>query len=447
MSISSRRPRWRNSPSVASALREEHGRGGTEVGVARARDISNRANLSPETVGRMANFFSRHRVDLEAPAAKPSHDDYPSAGVVAWLLWGGDPANPDEAGAAWAERKLEELDRAREKAEEGEKALWLDWSMPGCNCKNHAAQVYEWPDETKWFRLGIEGLAADYERLRPKAATDEPDADDDIRSGERKTPAMAIATVVQEALEEVRKRLIRGFESGEISPTAEKAASNPLDSDHHRRVVRALLEDLLGAKGKMIDDLTAAIRSAAISGGSVGTARVNELLGAAGVTRITTPKLSEAIERAIGSRAELIADSVIDATVDSTIGNLEGDFSIASEVERLQTGYGFSIDRAETIARTESANAYHEGQIDTWKEAGVVKEKKFLIAPGACEFCEAVEKSFGAGGKGLGVDSPMVRGGVTIRGTDGGTFTPKFDSQGIVHPNCRCDFMPVLEDF
>ena len=95
-------------------LREEHGRGGTEVGVARARDIKNRENLSPDTIQRMASFFSRHKVDLDAPAADPSHDDYPSAGVVAWLLWGGDPANPDEAGAAWAERKLEEIESAKE---------------------------------------------------------------------------------------------------------------------------------------------------------------------------------------------------------------------------------------------------------------------------------------------------------------------------------------------
>ena len=97
-------------------LREEHGRGGTEVGVARARNIKNRDNLSPETVNRMHSFFSRHRVDLDAPAANPSHEDYPSAGVIAWLLWGGDPNDPSGAGAGWAERKLEELERAEEKA-------------------------------------------------------------------------------------------------------------------------------------------------------------------------------------------------------------------------------------------------------------------------------------------------------------------------------------------
>lgn len=93
-------------------LRQEHGRGGTEVGVARARDLKNKDTLSPETVRRMHSFFSRHRVDLQAPAAKPGHKEYPSAGVIAWLLWGGNPANPDGGGAGWAARKTEELDRA-----------------------------------------------------------------------------------------------------------------------------------------------------------------------------------------------------------------------------------------------------------------------------------------------------------------------------------------------
>jgi hypothetical protein len=98
------------------ALREEHGRGGTAVGVARARDIGNRANLSPETVRRMHAFFSRHRVDLDAEGAQPGEDGYPSAGAIAWMLWGGDPSNPDGAGAGWAARKVEELEAQTEKA-------------------------------------------------------------------------------------------------------------------------------------------------------------------------------------------------------------------------------------------------------------------------------------------------------------------------------------------
>ena len=44
-------------------LREKHGRGGTEVGVARGRDLSNGAALSLDTIKRMNSYFSRHEVD------------------------------------------------------------------------------------------------------------------------------------------------------------------------------------------------------------------------------------------------------------------------------------------------------------------------------------------------------------------------------------------------
>jgi hypothetical protein len=88
-------------------LRREYGRGGTEVGVARARDISNRKNLSEDTVMRMYSFFSRHEVDKKAEGFKPGGKGFPSAGLIAWLLWGGDP------GFAWAKRKRDEIMRAR----------------------------------------------------------------------------------------------------------------------------------------------------------------------------------------------------------------------------------------------------------------------------------------------------------------------------------------------
>lgn len=102
-------------------LRKEFGRGGTAVGVSRARDIKNRENLSEETIRRMNSFFERHRVDLDAPAAQRDHEGYPSAGVIAWLLWGGDPHDSKGAGAAWAKRKIEEIDSASDKKAEGDR--------------------------------------------------------------------------------------------------------------------------------------------------------------------------------------------------------------------------------------------------------------------------------------------------------------------------------------
>ena len=85
-------------------LRKKHGRGGTEVGVARARDLSNRKTLSPSTVRRMNSFFARHEVDKEGEGWGKD-----SAGWIAHLLWGGDAAK------AWAKRKDKELDKAEGK--------------------------------------------------------------------------------------------------------------------------------------------------------------------------------------------------------------------------------------------------------------------------------------------------------------------------------------------
>jgi uncharacterized protein YdaT len=66
-------------------------------------------SLSPDTVGRMNSFFARHRVDLDAVGARSGDEGYPSAGAIAWMLWGGDPNSPEGAGVAWAARKAEEL--------------------------------------------------------------------------------------------------------------------------------------------------------------------------------------------------------------------------------------------------------------------------------------------------------------------------------------------------
>ena len=90
------------------AWREEYNRGGTEVGVARARDISNRRNLSPDTINRMVSYFARHEVDKEGQGFKPGEEGYPSAGRIAWALWGGD------AGQSWANEKQRQIDNPSE---------------------------------------------------------------------------------------------------------------------------------------------------------------------------------------------------------------------------------------------------------------------------------------------------------------------------------------------
>jgi hypothetical protein len=79
------------------AWRDEYNRGGTAVGIARARDIANRKRLSPDTVMRMHSFFSRHEVDKKGQGFSGG-DGFPSNGRIAWALWGGDP------GQSWARK-------------------------------------------------------------------------------------------------------------------------------------------------------------------------------------------------------------------------------------------------------------------------------------------------------------------------------------------------------
>lgn len=105
-----------NNAERGLKLREEYGRGGTMVGVARAVQLKNRENLSPETVRRMKSFFARHQHD------NLTQVDPPSNGYIAHLLWGGDE------GRSWAERIVARMDRIDEMEdnEESIKALSQD---------------------------------------------------------------------------------------------------------------------------------------------------------------------------------------------------------------------------------------------------------------------------------------------------------------------------------
>ena len=90
-------------------LRKEYGRGMTPVGVARANQLINKERLSPRTVRRMHSFFSRHEVDKQGQGFRRGEEGWPSAGLIAWLGWGGDE------GQSWARKKTAQLDKERDK--------------------------------------------------------------------------------------------------------------------------------------------------------------------------------------------------------------------------------------------------------------------------------------------------------------------------------------------
>ena len=87
------------------AWRKEFNRGGTSVGVARANQLSNKQKLSVSTIKRMYSFFARHESDKAGKGFRQGEEGYPSAGRIAWALWGGD------AGQSWSKKKRDQIER------------------------------------------------------------------------------------------------------------------------------------------------------------------------------------------------------------------------------------------------------------------------------------------------------------------------------------------------
>lgn len=83
--------------------RKEFNRGGTAVGVARANQLIKKERLSIRTVTRMYSYFARHEVDKKAKGFRQGEEGYPSAGRIAWALWGGD------AGQSWSKKVYRQI--------------------------------------------------------------------------------------------------------------------------------------------------------------------------------------------------------------------------------------------------------------------------------------------------------------------------------------------------
>ena len=432
--------------------REEHERGGTEVGVARARDLSNGVSVSPETIGRMVNYFSRHAVDKEAEGFDRGEEGYPSAGRIAWALWGGD------AGERWAnsiyDRMLSEngeeskVSRRQEETvddcvargipqlmSEGydyDQAVAIAYSQCGAGRKRvpvisltgmepeMKAKAFQpsdgevWPERSYEARKAVEDVA-DYE---PEPASD------DVREGEGANPARRIQRNLVKVFNEQKKQIQRAL-------TGEKAFG-PAD-----------LLKLLSSLGMVEADYREAIlgpmAEATASGGQFGLAEV----GVDTAFDVFNPRVASFAESyAQQFASEATRASLLRVRTVIARGLEQGDspFTIADEIAK---DYAFSPERATVVARTESARAFVEGERLGWQESNVVRGKQWLLAAGACPFCDETARRGTA--KVYNLDEPFWKMGDTIT-TGGGSFTVRYgDVQGApLHPNCRCDIIPVL---
>ena len=117
---------------------------------------------------------------------------------------------------------------------------------------------------------------------------------------------------------------------------------------------------------------------------------------------------------------------------ESTRSMLQGDVTKAiaegwsnDELAKAITeNYAFSDARAQTIARTETAFADVQGNLLAYKQSGVVSGKQWLADADCCDDCQELD------GEEVDLDESF---------SDGSDGPP-------AHVNCRCDFLPILND-
>jgi len=93
-----------------------------------ARQMAN-GTVSDDKWIRIAAWIARHLGDLDSPDADPSSDNYPSAGVVAHLLWGSGPSKrAAERTLAYAESVVARIraDEERETMTADVRSKWVD---------------------------------------------------------------------------------------------------------------------------------------------------------------------------------------------------------------------------------------------------------------------------------------------------------------------------------
>lgn len=170
-------------------------------------------------------------------------------------------------------------------------------------------------------------------------------------------------------------------------------------------------------------ELAEVIANMAAEGGKDAIVQVLGAIDGEQLKQVNEKALAYAKERS----AELVTsleDSTRDMLRSTLAEGIENGWSNDELSDALEETYAFSAERAETIARTETAYADVQGNLDGYRESGVVEGKQWII--GQDEYCDDCQELDGVI---VGLDENFPG--------DGGDGPP-------LHPNCRCDILPVL---
>ena len=262
---------------------------------------------------------------------------------------------------------------------------------------------------------------------------------------------------ISETFEATEARAVRAFAEGiqaDIDKVIEEvsrklSASIRAGDTVTQRQLEEVQAALKASQKKLIDDLANTAKPYAQTIAEAGLSQGASLLPNGSFDLgLLSGKASEFVVEATNRAAIRMAQSVSNSLAERVANIIRvgiEETATGTDVIGLLEEAGFDENRAQTIARTESARAYTDGQNAAWEASGVVKGKTWLVSPYACEFCEAAAKEFGE--KSVGVKDAFYERGATITAASGATMALDFDdtSGPPLHPNCRCSLLPVID--
>ena len=262
---------------------------------------------------------------------------------------------------------------------------------------------------------------------------------------------------ITETFEATEARAVRAFADGiqaDIDKVIEEvsrklSASIRAGDTVTQRQLEEVQAALKASQKKLIADLANTAKPYAQTIAEAGLSQGASLLPDGSLDLgLLSGKASEFVVQATNRAAIRMAQSVSDSLAERVSNIIRvgiEETATGTDVIGLLEEAGFDENRAQTIARTESARAYTDGQNAAWEASGVVKGKTWLVSPYACEFCEAAAAQYGE--KSVGVNDAFYERGATITGASGATMALDFDdtSGPPLHPNCRCSLLPVID--
>lgn len=373
------------------------GDGLTEKTVRDARKMVREKRATVNKVRLMVPWFARHEADKDGEGFEPGQDGYPSAGRVAWALWGGD------AGKRWSEKVLRQMDSEDEREDRDQPAE-------------------------------VERTEAEQEtRIAPCA---------DLKSREARQKYMGqFITKVNVPFERqfglVVRRFLRG-QSARIAKRAEILSGKPTQKAFNAKINRATLgetwlRDILDQlrEAEMFRNMARPVLERLIR---EAIARAIRDAGV-GVDVVLTPEwITNQVDAFVYDLAEHVnqyTGQVVEETIERGIDN---GATIGEIQDELMQSHAFKPARALRIARTEVTRAVATGTRKTYDELenrGIELTRTWMASPGARDAHAALD------GESAGVDGHfVVPAGAPHAGSKtrnpGGFGDPALDI------NCRC---------